>query len=537
MKNLRTALGVCAGLCLCASVSTASTISVSSGGDLQNAINSAQPGDTIVLARGATFTGSFTLPNKGGSSMITIRTEGDSGLPGAGGRISPDNSSVLAKIKSNGQPALQTAAGAHHWTIQLVEVVGIGGSDLVLLGDGSGAQSQLSQVPHDIVFDRVFVHGDAAKGQKRGIALNSASTTITGSYISDIKAVGQDSQAMCGWNGPGPFTITNNYLEAAGENILFGGSDPWINNLIPSDITIAGNLVAKQTAWRSQNWVVKNLIEFKNAKRVQVVNNNFAYNWQAGQTGYAVLFTVRNQDGRCPWCQVANINFEQNIVQHASAGMQILGYDNNQTSQQTQAIVIRNNLFADIDSQNWGGNGYFATITGGPRDITIDHNTIISDHGSGVLQFDGPTVQQFKFTNNLAKNNAYGIIGTSKGVGNDTISAFLPASTITQNVLAGGNGGVYPGGNSFPSTQQFEAQFVSYSGGDYRLVANSPWHAAGLDGHDLGAIFGAAPAAVPSASATPSAAAAAPPSAGDPSAAQHSPEKPEDVVGRAVPRP
>jgi hypothetical protein len=88
-------------------------------------------------------------------------------------------------------------------------------------------------VPHNLVLDRVYAHGDPSLGQKRGISLNSASTTITGSYIFDIKAVGQDSQAICGWNGPGPFMITNNYLEAAGENVLFGGADPSIPNLVP----------------------------------------------------------------------------------------------------------------------------------------------------------------------------------------------------------------------------------------------------------------------------------------------------------------
>ena len=507
MNKICTALRVCAGILLCASISTASTISVSSGGDLQAALTNAQPGDTILLARGAVFTGSFTLPNKGGSSVITVRTNGDNDLPGDGQRISPSNSSQLARIQAGSSgPAIQTAQGAHHWKLMLLEIAGNGGSDLVTLGDGSGAQSQLSQVPHDITFDRVYIHGDATKGQKRGIGLNSASTTITGSYISDIKANGQDSQAICGWNGPGPYTISNNYLEAAGENVLFGGSDPSIPNLVPTDITITGNLMSKQTAWRSQNWVVKNLLEMKNARRVEITGNTFQYTWVGGQTGYAILFTVRNQDGHCPWCQVDHVTFEQNVVQHASAGMQILGYDNDNPSLQTQAIVVRNNLFADIDNQNWGGNGYFATITGGPRDVTIDHNTIISDHGSGVLQFDGPVVQQFKFTNNLAKANAYGIIGTSHGVGNDTISAFLPASTITMNILAGASARSYPAGNAFPTTAQFESQFVSYSGGDYRLVAASPWHSIGTDGLDLGAIFGAptAAAAAPAAPPAPS---------------------------------
>src|SRR5437667_9188178 len=55
-------------------VLTGSTIPVSAGGDFQAALNSAQPGDTIVLAAGATFVGPFTLPVKSGSGWIIVRT-------------------------------------------------------------------------------------------------------------------------------------------------------------------------------------------------------------------------------------------------------------------------------------------------------------------------------------------------------------------------------------------------------------------------------------------------------------------------------
>jgi len=326
MKLLGGALYLCActGLALCPSTSIASTISPASGPELQNAIVNAQPGDTILLARGVVYTGNFTLTNKGSSTnstaMITIRTSGDDGLAADGRTVTPQMAPQLAKIQSpNNLPAILTAPGAHHWRLVLVEVLGNGLGDLIALGDGG--ETSLARVPHHLVLDRVYAHGDPALGQKRGISLNSASTTITGSYISDIKAAGQDSQAICGWNGPGPFIITNNYLEAAGENLLFGGADPAIPNLVPSDIMISGNLVSKPIAWRSQNWSVKNLFELKNARRVYAAGNVFENNWEGGQNGYAVLFTVRNQDGRCPWCQVDHVTFVGNVVRHASAGI------------------------------------------------------------------------------------------------------------------------------------------------------------------------------------------------------------------------
>src|SRR5207237_6572483 len=135
-------------------------------------------------------------------------------------------------------------------------------------GDGSPAQKSLAGIAHDLIVDRVYVHGDPVKGQKRGIALNSASTSVLNSTIVECKRVDQDSQAIAGWNGPGPFTIVNNRLEAAGENVMFGGADPSIPNLVPSDIVFRQNFLTKPEAWRGSEWSVKNLFELKNERRV-----------------------------------------------------------------------------------------------------------------------------------------------------------------------------------------------------------------------------------------------------------------------------
>ena len=148
--------------------------------------------------------------------------------------------------------ALRTAAGAHHWRIAYLEFGANyqGNGDIVQIGDGSSAQNSLDKVPHDIVLSHLYIHGDPLWGQKRGIALNGAAVTIRDSHISNCKGVGQDTQAIGGWNGPGPYTIENNYLEAAGENVMFGGADPAITNLVPDGITFRGNYVSRPMAWR-----------------------------------------------------------------------------------------------------------------------------------------------------------------------------------------------------------------------------------------------------------------------------------------------
>src|SRR5215475_6376530 len=43
---------------------TGKTINVDAGGDVQAAIDQAQPGDVIMLQAGATFTGNFRLPTR-----------------------------------------------------------------------------------------------------------------------------------------------------------------------------------------------------------------------------------------------------------------------------------------------------------------------------------------------------------------------------------------------------------------------------------------------------------------------------------------
>ena len=129
----------------------------------------------------------------------------------------------------------------------------------------------LSVVPHHFVIDRCYIHGDTnATIMKYGVALNCANAAIIDSYISDFHSVGYDAQAISGTNGTGPFKIINNYLEASGENIMFGGATPGILTNVPADIVIRKNYMYKPHTWMvgdslyaGKHWTIKNLFELK----------------------------------------------------------------------------------------------------------------------------------------------------------------------------------------------------------------------------------------------------------------------------------
>ena len=78
------------------------SITVRSGEDLQQALNRASPGDTILLEPGAVYVGNFVLPSKpaGNGAYITIRSSApDWKLPAANTRISPAHAEQLPKLR------------------------------------------------------------------------------------------------------------------------------------------------------------------------------------------------------------------------------------------------------------------------------------------------------------------------------------------------------------------------------------------------------------------------------------------------------
>jgi len=529
------------------------TINVNAGGDFQAALNSAACGDTITLQEGATFGGVFYLRHKScdAGHWIIIRTSApDSSLPPEGTRITPCYAGVaslpgrphfnctatrnvmakLAFINKTGFGPVVFESGANHYRLIGLEITRSAGTSVVfnLMTPGNKATAD------HIVLDRLWVHGTARDETTRGVYLAGiTSAAVIDSFFTDFHCVAVtggciDSQAIGGGGGDnpaGPYKIVDNFLEAAGENVLFGGG---VATTTPADIEIRQNHLFKPLLWMpgqpgfvggidGHPFIVKNNFELKNAQRVLFEGNIAEYTWGGfSQAGYAIGITPKNQAGNngsnlCPSCLVTDVTIRYSTVSHAAAGINIANVKsaNGGSAKDGRRYSIHDITIDDINGNVYMGGGplllmlsdWTSNVLG---DVSINHITGFGDPTRPVLTVGNessyPKMSHFVYTNNVVIGGEYAV-WSSGGKTNCAYSGtpisiledcFRPYTFVKNAVIAPKEPRFYdkwPSGNSFPHDTAV-MQFVNYNnanGGDYHLLPSSPYKNAGTDGKDLGA--------------------------------------------------
>ncbi|MGH9496097.1 MAG: hypothetical protein ACRD3B_13950 [Candidatus Sulfotelmatobacter sp.] len=524
------------------------TVLVHAGEDPSRIIAQASCGDTIELQAGATFR-RLLLPQKNcdDSHWIIVRTSApDSKLPPERTRLkpcyagvaalpgrpayscqSPEN--VLAKIEFDGKGGsgpVVLAAGANHYRLIGLEITRTDSPAVVYNLVGTA-----KDVADHVILDRVWVHGTAQSETVRGIMLSHIRyAAVIDSYFSDFHCIAKtgacvDSQAIAGGTGDdpsGPFKIENNYLEAAGECVMFGGGEA---TATPADIEIRGNHFFKPLIWMKGQpgfvggadgnpFIVKNLFELKNAQRVLFENNVLENTWGGfTQTGFAVLLSPKNQaeGGKnvCQACEVLDVTLRNVTIGHVASGFQIANglSDNNGAAKEGGRYSLHDVVVSDIDPDRLNGFGAFAQISTAPgdslaprlHDVSIDHVTAFPPRT--LFIFGGPVARTrmsgLSITNNLFSAAAKPVVSTgggaqvncaaqpdingAAGVLRDCFASFQ----FDHNVIVGGQKG-WPKDNKTPKNAT-EAGLSSFASGDFRLLPSSRFKHGASDHKDPGA--------------------------------------------------
>lgn len=383
-------------------------IKIHDGDDLQSAIDTAHPGDAIVLDAGATFTGNFMLPPKAGDGWIYIETSGLDSLPPAGQRIPIAATSHMAKIQTrNSLPAIWLLPGAANYRFTGLEITPAAGAPRVYqlvnidyLTSEVEAQFhnfaknfapglfKRDAFPKNITIDRCYIHGSDTQDVRQGVVANGVGVAVVDSYISDIHDATLDSQGILAYRTPGPIKIVNNFISATTENILFGGGGGPTNPYVPGDIEIRGNWLYKPVSWiplttgGKGKWAVKNNLEFKSAQRVVVSGNIMENDWQSAQMGTSVLLTPRvAQDQGGPHTVVDDIDIENNVIKNVNGGFALTEFDDNVKDgtwhAETKRIKIANNLILLREESDPAGYRPIGFALGPTlEDVVFQHNTV-----------------------------------------------------------------------------------------------------------------------------------------------------------------
>lgn len=527
-----------------------SVITVESGGDLQAALNSAQCGEVIKLQAGATFTGTFRFPalNCDSQHWVIVRTSApESALPPEGHRVTPCYAGVASLV---GRPQFSCAnptnvlarlvarsvvgpvifqSGANHYRLMGLEIVRMEGSKsaIALVALQPGGQA------HDIVLDRSWLHGSAQDETRVGFRLSGMkSVGIVDSYFSDFHCtaiVGAclESHAVSGGLGDyqdGPYKIENNFLEASGQAIMFGGGQATTS---PADITIRFNHFFKPWQWMQGNspfqggsagypFIVRHAMELKNAVRVLAENNLIENVWGGfSELGTAVLLTPKNQATRfgnvCPTCEVTDITIRYTRISHAGGGIAIATAlsDGRAPAKAGARFSIHDIVLDDISRKYIGAGRLFELGNSWPSNplhtIKISHITGFPDPEMGMLSLNNltsnPEMYGFVFINNLVTTGRYPVSGIGLGSASCEYASAPVVSLkncfssyrFANNALVADPSqyppSSWPEGNLFAPNIQSVGFIRSSSSiaGPYQLQANSPYKNRGTDGKDLGA--------------------------------------------------
>lgn len=276
------------------------------------------------------------------------------------------------------------------------------GVNHVQLGFDQNTMKLPEEVPSGFTFSKCQFNGPT----RRGIYVNCADLLVDECSFNDYYQIGSDSQAISGSNGCRNHVIRNSNLEAASENIMYGGADAASELMYPRDVLIEGCNFTKKEAWKGKGYAMKCLLEMKNIQGLTIRRNKFNGCWKdAWGNAPAIVLKSANQGGTNPTARTTNVLIEENTIENVGTYLLLVGKDDGPYLSGTMKdILIKNNLFKNMNAEP---DGRSLAIADGPVNLILDHNTFFNNRHS-MLEWWGPLPVDMVYRNNIVFHGEYG---------------------------------------------------------------------------------------------------------------------------------
>ncbi len=294
-------------------------------------------------------------------------------------------------------------------------------------------------------WERMRILGDPTLGSRRGINFIGGRGAVIDSYIGGIFRADRDAQAIYSQQMlvGGGLVLSNDYFEASGECVLFGGGDSISDVTMPSNATMI-------VGPGKHKMFVKNGLEGKAidgliCQRCMFTNCGGISD---GQQGDPLVFTPRNQGKTAPWTNVTNVLVEDFKIAGIGNGIiNILGHDDkgNMSGTLTNLILRRGNVtgldrafYGKDASGNWSATGRLFQFERAPDRVTFDTIHAEAVHATALGYFIGtgkPAPTNLVMVNLDLPTSTYGHKIDGGASGRKALLAYMPDAQLDATVV------------------------------------------------------------------------------------------------------
>jgi hypothetical protein len=246
---------------------------------------------------------------------------------------------------------------------------------------------------------------------------------VINSYINGLNCVARtgkctDATAVGGGKGDEQIStlkIYNDFLESAGENILFGGAAA---TQVPTDIEVRRNHLFRPMLWKEgqpgyrptasgQPYIVKNNFELKTGIRVLFEANLLENTWGGfSQPGYSILLTPKSGQGQCAVCRVNDVTIRFNRIRNVAGVFEIANAlsKTGDASADGGRYSIHDIFADDLHDKDYKGGGTFLILVSWKppvHDIQIDRVTAFVTGCLLSILNAGAALPNFTLTNSV----------------------------------------------------------------------------------------------------------------------------------------